>query len=415
MQKKRIVFIYYIIILAIGLAAGGFMVWKYMSGLKPVLLPPSENIADIIEQQTQEEPADNGEADNRSGFPLVLPDGFSISIYAKGLGKPRVMQYAPGGRMVVSVPAEGKVVALKDNDFDGVIDEYDDVITGLNDPHGLAFRCRDDKCKMYIAETDQVAIYDYDEINAKAFNKQKIIDLPSGGGHYTRTIMFGADEHADDLFISAGSSCNACVENDWRRASIMISNYDGSGLRTFASGLRNSVFMAIHPVNGEIWATEMGRDMLGDDLPPEEINIIEDGGNYGWPYCYGEQVHDDSFDPGREKDCSHTIPPHIAFQAHSAPLGLAFFPEEGWPEDYWYNLLVAYHGSWNRSEPTGYKIVRFKLDAQGNYLGQENFITGWLTKDNEALGRPVDILIQPGGTIYISDDKAGVIYKVVKK
>jgi glucose/arabinose dehydrogenase len=203
------------------------------------------------------------------------------------------------------------------------------------------------------------------------------------------------------------------VETDKRYASILVADADGGHLKTFAEGLRNSVFLTSHPVTRHIWATEMGRDYLGDELPPDEINIILEGQNYGWPYCYGKRVHDDKFDPeGLKRDfCKDTVPSFIDIPAHSAPLGLAFFPEE-WPKEYRYHLLVAYHGSWNRSTPTGYKVVRYKLDEGGNVLGEEDFITGWLTPHG-ALGRPVDILIKDDGVIFISDDKAGVIYRVV--
>jgi len=192
-------------------------------------------------------------------------------------------------------------------------------------------------------------------------------------------------------------------------------NKDGSDFREFASGLRNSVFLASHPQTEKIWATEMGRDLLGDDIPPEEINILEEGKNYGWPYCYSQNVHDDNFDAQKTVNCTGKTPPHIEIQAHSAPLGLAFVPEDSnWPEEYKNNLLVSYHGSWNRSVPTGYKIVRYKLDEAGNILvAQEDFITGWLQGSTgaAALGRPVDIVFHEG-VMYVSDDKAGVIYKV---
>ncbi len=257
-----------------------------------------------------------------------------------------------------------------------------------------------------------MAVYDY--VGLKATNKRKIIDLPSGGGHYTRTILFMPPPDQSKLLISVGSSCNVCNEEDWRRAKILASNADGYDLGLFASGLRNSVFMAIHPVTGQIWATEMGRDYLGDELPPDEINVIEEGKDYGWPLCYGKNIHDTDFNKNTVTPCKEPImrASYIDIPAHSAPLGLAFFPGDGWPKEYRGNLLVAYHGSWNRSEPTGYKIVRYRLDNMGKHLGNEDFITGWLTKDNKAYGRPVDILIRPDGAIFISDDKAGLIYKV---
>ena len=212
--------------------------------------------------------------------------------------------------------------------------------------------------------------------------------------------------------LSIGSTCDVCIENDERHAAIFSMNTDGTDFKKVASGLRNSVFFDWSYVDGRMWATEMGRDNLGDNLPPDEINIIESGKNYGWPFCYGKNILDTKFNSS-EISCSEKAPSHVDLQAHSAPLGLAFVPEEGWPEDYWYDLIVALHGSWNRSEPTGYKLVRIKLDAKGNYEGQEDFVTGWLKPvQAQASGRPVDVRIFPGGTMYVSDDKAGAIYKI---
>ncbi len=397
-----------IIILAVlaltGAAWLGFFYRENLRGIWPALKSPPKDIAKLLP------PA----AVNETGFPLKLPAGFKISIFAEGLENPRVMAYDPAGNIIVSIPSQGKVVALPDKNSDGVADEIITIIDGLNRPHGLATRCAE-RCEFFIAESDQVAVYDYDSQNFKATNKRKIIDLPDGGNHFTRTILFLPEPEDHKLLTSVGSSCDVCVETDSRRAKILISNADGSDLKVFANGLRNSVFMAIHPVTGKIWATEMGRDWLGDDLPPDEINIIKEENWYGWPWFYGKNIEDYDFSPySRPQYAKEAIPSYIDIPAHSAPLGLAFFPEEGWPEEYWHNLLVAYHGSWNRNVPTGYKIVRYKLDASGNYLGEEDFISGWFTK-NGALGRPADILIQPGGIIYVSDDKAGVIYKIIRK
>ncbi|OGI61775.1 hypothetical protein A2645_00570 [Candidatus Nomurabacteria bacterium RIFCSPHIGHO2_01_FULL_39_9] len=354
---------------------------------------------------------------NTTGLPLKLPEGFSISIFAKNLGGARVLTFDPKGNILISVPSEGKVFALIDKNKDGLGDENKVIVEDLDRPHGMAFRCLE-TCKLYIAETNQVAEYDYDKESLKAINKKKLFDLPVGGNHFTRTIIFEPYPNDSKMLISVGSSCNVCNENDSRRAKILEYDFNTKKLETFASGLRNSVFMNIHPVTGDMWATEMGRDLLGDDIPPDEINIIKKGKNYGWPICYGKNIHDDNFDKNVyfRNPCLEPFETesYIDIQAHSAPLGLAFFPEEGWPEEYWYNLLVSYHGSWNRSAPTGYKIVRYKLDEKGNYLGQADFISGWLDEKGNVYGRPVDILIQPNGIIYISDDKAGIIYKVIK-
>ena len=411
---KRIFVIALILAVLVGMALVLDFYWKNLRGIGPAIQKPSEDISKLINTTPS---AGSTSSLRASSGPLKLPDGFSVSIFAKDLVNPRVLSYDPAGNLIVSITSEGRVVALPDKNGDGVADEIITVIDGLNRPHGLATRCTE-KCELYIAETNQVAIYDYDVQNLKAVNKRKIIDLPGGGNHFTRTILFMPAPNDHKLLTSVGSSCNVCNESYNWRAKILISNADGGDLKEFARGLRNTVFMAIHPVTGEIWGTEMGRDLLGDNLPPDEINIIQNSiPNFGWPTCYGKNIHDTNFDKNTyiRNPCMKPFetPSYLDIPAHSAPLGLTFIPEEGWPQEYWYNLLVAYHGSWNRSAPTGYKIVRYKLDAQGNYLDEEDFISGWLTENGEVLGRPVDILIQPGGIIYVSDDKAGVIYRVV--
>ncbi len=355
-------------------------------------------------------------------LPFVLPSGFVMSLFAQGVEDARVIALDPVGVMLISQPSEGKISALPDKNFDMKADEIIVVADKLNVPHGMAFRCRDVSkptiCEFYVAEKNAVSVFDYDPELHKATNKKKLIDLPGGsvGEHFTRTLLFLPFPNEDTLLISVGSSCNVCSEKDPRRASIISYDTKTRDSKEFANGLRNSVFMTLHPVTGEVWATEMGRDGLGDDIPPDEINIIKEGGWYGWPWFYGKNIEDMKFSPNaRPSFAKEPVPSHIDLQAHSAPLGLAFIPEEGWPEEYWFNLLVAYHGSWNRSVPTGYKIVRMKLDAQGKYVSTEDFITGWLTPDGKKIGRPVDMQVFPGGTIYISDDLAGVIYKVVKR
>lgn len=388
-------------------------VWSNFRGIWPILKKPSENISDIISE---------------GGKPLSIKNNANVSIYAKDLGDPRVLQFAPSGLLFVSVPGEGKIYALVDANNDGTVEEKKTVVENLNNPHGFAFKCEmqeggEEKCKMYIAETDKVSEFDFDKASAVASNGNKIVDLPPDGRHFTRTIMFMPSPNENKLLISIGSSCDVCIESDKRRAKILVYDIAAKELKDFAIGLRNSVFMNIHPATGKIWATEMGRDFLGDDLPPDEINIIEEGNpstgpgvnNYGWPICYGKNIHDTDFDKNTyiRNPCMEPFetPSYIDIPAHSAPLGLAFIPEEGWPEDMQHDLLVAYHGSWNRSVPTGYKIVRYDLDENGKYIGEEDFITGWLTGEG-TLGRPVDILALPGGILYISDDSAGVVYKV---
>lgn len=405
---KRKIIIAGSVIAVVIIAAAAFFYWQNLRGVWPAVGKPAGNIADMIDQA--------GESANTTGMPLKIPDGFALHIYARDIRAPRVLAIDPSGRLVVSLTDAGQVVALPDENVDGISDKTVILLSGLARPHGLAFRCEGNaavqQCFLYVAETGKIVRYDYEQGTPKASNPHTIADLPPGGEHSTRTIAFGPDGR---LYVSIGSSCNVCRESDSRRAAIYSMNSDGSDFRQFARGLRNSVFFAWSPQDSRMWATDNGRDLLGDDLPPDEINIVEESKNYGWPICYGKNVHDTSFDHNTyiRNPCMDPFesPSYIDLPAHSAALGMAFVPE-GWPSGYSGDLLVAFHGSWNRTQPTGYKIVRIKLDKSGAYEGTEDFITGWLTGSG-ALGRPVDILAQPGGYAYISDDKAGVIYRLV--
>jgi glucose/arabinose dehydrogenase len=408
---KRLIWTVIGAVLLVALIWAGVFYWRHLRGAGPAFTGPPRDIAQLMEKAKG--PGElNGPARNTTGFPLQLPPGFSISIFAQDLGKPRVLTLDPSGTLLASIPSQGRIVALPDGDGDGKADKVVTVVGGLNRPHGFAFHPQA-PTKLYIAEVEQLALYDYHPQKLKAAKKRKIAALPSGRNrHWTRTVLFSPD--AQRLLVSVGSSCDTCVEKDPRHGTIQVVDADGGNLEPFATGLRNAVFMTRHPVTGQVWVTEMGRDYLGDDLPPDEINVVQEGKDYGWPWCYGKQVHDSVFDPGGKNKafCKETVPSYLDLQAHSAPLGLAFVPATpAWPQEYHHDLLVAYHGSWNRTIPTGYKVMRFKLDAQGKYLGREDFITGWLTKEG-ALGRPVDILIRPDGVMYISDDKAGVVYRV---
>ncbi len=412
-----------IIVLCVAVAVGYFF-YTYRHVNIPTTVPPGS---------VESENSAGGNDTTTASGPFTLPAGFAISTFADGLKNARVLAFDPTGTLLVSQPSEGKITALPNTDGDGKADRQITVVSGLNKPHGIAFRClgdgsaSDTTCTLYVAETNALSQFAYDPVAHTASGKKKLLDLPADGynQHFTRTLLFMPSPNENTLLISVGSSCNVCHENDARRAKIL--SYDvttgnatsASALgksEVFAQGLRNAVFMTIHPVTGAIWATEMGRDGLGDTIPPDEVNIIEKGKNYGWPICYGANIHDDVFDKNVyiRNPCMEPFetPSHVDIEAHSAPLGLAFIPEEGWPEAQWHNLLVAYHGSWNRSVPTGYKIVRMQLDAQGRYSGTEDFITGWLRPNGTKIGRPVDIKVLPGGTMYISDDGAGVVYRV---
>jgi len=349
----------------------------------------------------------------KTGFDLArlkTPPGFHISVFAEEVDGARMMAFSPGGVLLVSESGEGKVVALPDPKHAGKAERTVDVLSGLNEPHGIAFY----EGRLYVAENDKVRRYDWDDANLRASNPKALADLPGGGGHSTRTLLF----HGGKMYVSAGSSCNLCVEKDPRRAAVMELNPDGSGQKIFAKGLRNAVGLAVNPKTDTVWVTVNGRDWLGDNLPPEVIvDLGKDGGDAGWPYCYGNRVSDSKFTKPGDNRCKSVIAPKVQMEAHSAPLGLAFCEGPEFPPEYRNNIFVAFHGSWNRSVPTGYKIVRVKLDDRGQPQGgAEDFITGWLapgeTKKGRWMGRPVGIVFGSDGSMYVSDDAGGVIYRV---
>ena len=392
MHLKKLLLLFLIIVLLLI----AFLVFRFKGAL-PVVLPPKE-IPSTVKPNNQ--------------LGLNLPKGFDIKIFASDLKNPRVLTFDSLSTLLVSIPSEGKVVALPDKNNDGKADEIITLIKNLDRPHGLAFY--DDK--LYVAQVNNVSSFGYDSQKLKVANQKLVVKLPGGGRHFTRTIRFGKD---DKLYISVGSTCDVCVEKDERNGTILQADLLTGDSQIFAKGLRNSVFFTFDPQTAKIWATEMGRDFLGDNLPPDEINLIQEGKDYGWPYCYGDKVHDTNFDKKvyvqiiPQPPCGQTEPPIYEIPAHSAPLGLVFIHSSQFPNDWQGDLLVAYHGSWNRSTPVGYKVVRLKIGGE-RVLSEEDFISGFL-QGEQAIGRPVDLLFDGQGNLFISDDKAGVIYKVSSK
>ena len=369
-----------------------------LKGTLPAILPP----ASITPPEDTK-----GQTVNESN--LNLPQGFSLRIFAKDLEGPRDLEVSPQGTILASIPSQGKVVALPDINNDHKADRQAIVISGLSRPHGLAFY----KDKLFIAEETRVVRYNWNEESLRATLDKKLFDLPKGGRHFTRTIAFN---EGGKMFVSIGSTCDVCLEDHPFLAAVIVSDADGNNPRLFAKGLRNSVFITTNPLTGELWSTEMGRDFLGDDLPPDEINIIRDGRDYGWPLCYGNRIHDTDFDQKvyiqiiPQPPCGETEPPVYEIPAHSAPLGLSFITSDRFPKDWQGDLLVAYHGSWNRSAPAGYKVVRVKIE-NGKVQTEEDFIAGFL-QGNQATARPVDLVFDKSGSLYLSDDKAGFIFKI---
>ena len=334
---------------------------------------------------------------------LHLPPGFHAAVFYNGLTAPRFIAFSPDGTLFVAESATGSIVALPDPGHTGKAQRKIVVANGLDHPTSLVFY----NGMLYVGEMSRVSRFALGE-DLKVTSKQVIVpDLPPGGNHITRTVLVGPD---GNLYVSIGSSCNVCIETDPHRAAVWMYHLDGSGGRLYARGLRNAVGMAINPWNRQIWVTNNGRDLMGDNTPPETVYALQDGGNYGWPRCQAGDIIDPDF--GHTGDCNGVIQPLVKMQAHSAPLGLAFYNAAQFPRQF-HGLFVAFHGSWNRSVPTGYKVVFVPLDASGRVSGPaQDFATGWLVNDNDAVGRPVGLAIGPDGTLYVSDDKSGIIYRI---
>lgn len=362
-------------------------------------------------------PSEEKTSQNTTGLPLVVPDGFQIKTFTEGLERPRVLALDSEGTLLVSDQKAGAVYALPDNDRDGQADRQVTVVDKLSNPHGLLFL---NGTELVIAEEGQLARWLYAPNLQTAVFDSKLVDLPTKGSHVTRTVQRGPE---NKLFVSVGSSCNVCHEPDDRRATMLRMNLDGSAVERWAWGLRNTVFFIPNPEKPEeLWGNDMGRDLLGDELPPDELNRIPIGGdvpagNYGWPNCYGANIHDTQFDTSvyKQNPCQEPSQHGTLFDypAHHAPLGLRFIPKNaGWPADWEGDLLVAWHGSWNRSEKAGYKVVRLELDDQQKVVAAHDFLTGFLQGEDEVIGRPVDLLFAPDGTLYVSDDGNGRIYQI---
>jgi len=334
---------------------------------------------------------------------LQTVSGANVSVFAAGLGAPRMLAFSPAGDLYVSLPHAGKVVILPDRNHDGVAEEMTTFVENLDRPHGLAFVGSD----LIVADNSRLVRLPDQDGNLVADRVEVIsTDIPDGGGHWTRSV---AIDPKGNFFVSAGSSCNVCIEKDPRRAAILRIGPTGGAAEIYAHGLRNSVGLAFHPETSELWASNNGRDMLGDDLPPEEINRIVEGGDYGWPFCYGDRIPGPDF--GSEARCRDTLPPAVEMQAHSAPLGIAFGYGVAFPVHYRDMLYVAFNGSWNRSVPTGYKLIGIPF-RNGRPSGPpEDIVSGWL-QGRSAWGRPVAPAVGPDGALYLSDDRAGLIYRI---
>jgi glucose/arabinose dehydrogenase len=335
---------------------------------------------------------------------ISLPDGFRFNVFATDLPGARMMKITAQGDLLVTTPSTGEVHLLfKDINHDGAADGRKLILSGLEKPHGVELF----QGWLYIAEINAVGRIRFDASTREATGtyEQIVTNLPTEGRHWTRTVHAGPDGW---LYISIGSSCNACIETDPLRATIIRVRPDGKDQEIYASGLRNSVDFDWSPSDGALYATENGRDLLGDDFPPEELNRIESGGFYGWPYINGFGDPDPEYQTDNEEILTNAIQPVHGLRPHNAPLGIHFLHTGHYRHD----ALVALHGSWNRRDKDGYKVVRLHWSAEGK-ITESDFMTGFLDND-DVIGRPAGIAESPSGEIFISDDFSGSIYRVVQ-
>lgn len=336
---------------------------------------------------------------------IKLPNGFSISIFAE-VPNARSLAQSPNGTIFVSTRQSDKVYALRDTNKDGKADKKFVIASGLKTPNGVAFKDGD----LYVAEISR--ILKYPKIESRLDNPptpQVIYDkLPKNRHHGWKYIAFGPD---GKLYIPVGAPCNICESDDPIYASISRINPDGSGFENVAKGVRNTVGFTWHPTTKEMWFTDNGRDMMGDNFPPCELNrITKKGQHFGYPYCHGGEFGDPKF--GSKYPCSDFVKPAWKFKAHVAPLGLKFYTGTMFPKEYQNDIIVAQHGSWNRSRKVGYKLMRIKMDGN-RAVSSEVFAEGWLNQEKQSTtGRPVDVLILDDGSMLVSDDYAGKVYRI---
>ena len=334
---------------------------------------------------------------------LVLPEGFSISIYATGVANARSLARSPTGVVFIGTQGAGKLYAVVDGDGDGQAEQVFTIAEGLNMPNGVAWR----DGALYVAEVNRILRFDdlEDHLSDPPEPVVLIDSLPTERHHGWKFIRFGPDGR---LYVPVGAPCNICDVAD-PYAAILSMKPDGSDLQVFARGVRNTVGFDWHPETGELWFTENGRDMMGDDVPPDELNHAPEAGlHFGYPFCHGNGIEDpEKAEPG---GCDAQRPPAQELAPHSAAVGMRFYTGSSLPESYHQQILIAEHGSWNRRDKSGYRLTVVRVDDSGE-TSYEPFVEGWL-QGKSAWGRPVDLLVLPDGSLLVSDDRQGVIYRL---
>lgn len=338
---------------------------------------------------------------------LKVPAGFKVEVFAKNLGKPRMLLVMPNGNVYVTNRQAGTVTLLKDANNDGKAD-MEKIVAQKDQMHGIAKKGND----LYLVTVKE--LYKAGINNDGSLDSLVMIagNLPDGGQHGNRTIHFGPDSL---LYISVGSTCNSCDETNNRNATMLQVNLQDSTQKIFAKGLRNTIGFAWHPQTKALWGFDHGIDWLGDFDQREELNQIKEGGDYGWPYVYGNYEFDKHHDPKgatHVEYAKHTIAPEMLYTAHAAPMDLLFYTSHQFPTDYSGDAFATMHGSWNRKPPSGYNIVRVRFN-NGKVQRIEDFLTGFLfAEGTKIFGRPVGLAQYTDGSLLVADDENGMIYKI---
>jgi glucose/arabinose dehydrogenase len=343
-----------------------------------------------------------------------VPHGFAVEVFASGLEGARLLRTAPNGDIFLAQTSEGRIVILHDNGR-GKPASVNTYASGLDEPFGLAFYPAGGAPRfLYVGTVGAVLRFAYRSGDSKPEGRaETVARLPDGGEHQTRDVAFSRDGRK--MFVSVGSASNDAEGGETEetlRADILEFDPDGQGRRIFASGTRNPVGLAIHPVTGALWTAVNERDGLGDNLPPDYVTELRDGGFYGWPWYYiGD--HLDPRHPGEHPELAgQVVLPDVLIQPHSAPLQLAFYTGSQFPVAYRNDVFVALHGSWNRARRTGYKVVRVTLRNGTPTGAYEDFLTGFVTADGNVWGRPVGVAVAPDGSLLVSEDANGMIWRV---
>jgi glucose/arabinose dehydrogenase len=344
---------------------------------------------------------------------LYIPKGFKINVFAESnFREPRWMALAPNGDVFVADSRANSVIVLRDANKDGVAEKRFVFSDRLSQPFGMAFY----KDWFYVANTNSIVRFKYRTGQTVAQGEpEKLVDLTPGGynQHWTRNILFSPD--GSKMFVSIGSATNVSVESDPRRAAISVYDPDGKNHRIFASGLRNPIGLAWNPKTGELWTAVNERDGLGDDLVPDYVTSVKDGGFYGWPFSYIGPNEEPRRKGEKPELVKSTITPDVLITSHSAALGIVFYDGKMFPKEYRADAYVALHGSWNREKLTGYKIIRVRF-KDGKPVGNsyEDFVSGWLPDENsrEVWGRPVGLLVASDGSLLITDDGGNKVWRV---